>query len=54
MVDDNLFHDKAIIGLLDSFTRFLGICVEYNIKLHPLKSIIFSQSIRWCGRNYFR
>lgn len=46
MVHDNLFRDKTIIGLLESVTRFLGMNVEYNMKLHPLKNIIFCQSIR--------
>lgn len=49
-LDDILLHDRTVPGLIKSIRNLFGLCVQYNIKLHPAKSIMFAKSIRWCGR----
>ena len=45
-LDDILFHDPTIPGLLYSIRNFFAICIARNIKLHPLKCILFATKIR--------
>ena len=49
-LDDILLHAENTERLLMAIQKFFGLCVEYNIKLHPGKCTLFSKEIRWCGR----
>lgn len=49
-LDDCLLHSPTIPRFLDCIRRFLAYCAEYNWKLHPAKCILFTHSVRWCGR----
>ena len=49
-LDDILLHKSSISGLLESLQKFFAYCVEYNLKLHPSKCILYVTEIRWCGR----
>ena len=49
-LDDILLHNRTVKGLLQPIRTFLGVCVEWNIKLHPAKCVFFARSVRWCGR----
>lgn len=49
-VDDCLFHEATIESLLDDIRQFLEFCVKFNWKLHPRKCVLFTKSVRWCGR----
>ena len=45
-LDDILLHDRTVKGLLLAIQTFLGVCVEWNIKLHPAKYVFFARSVR--------
>lgn len=49
-LDDILLHSKTINDHLDGIRRLFDFCVEFNLKLHPLKCQLFRSTIRWCGR----
>lgn len=49
-LDDCLLHSPSISHYLVSIRRFLEYCAQYNWKLHPAKCVLFTRSVRWCGR----
>lgn len=49
-LDDCLLHATTIEDFLRCLRVFLQYCDDYNWKLHPQKCILFSRSVRWCGR----
>lgn len=48
-LDDTLLHTVSMSQLLKSFKNRFHYFVSYNLKLHPLKSVLTSNSIGWCG-----
>ena len=49
-LDDILLHSNTTDELLEGIQRLFAVCREHSIRLHPKKCILFSRSIRWCGR----
>lgn len=49
-LDDILAHAPTTIELLTAIRLFFELCSERNLKLHPAKCVLYSRSIRWCGR----
>lgn len=49
-LDDCLLHSPSVEHFLQCVRSFLSYCVEFNWKLHPAKCILFTKSVRWCGR----
>jgi Reverse transcriptase (RNA-dependent DNA polymerase) len=49
-LDDLLLHAASITDLFDYLRTFFTICRNYSLKLHPGKCVLFSASVRWCGR----
>jgi RNase H-like domain found in reverse transcriptase len=49
-LDDLLLHASSITQLLEHLRRFLTICRECNLKLHPGKCVLFAAEVCWCGR----
>lgn len=49
-LDDCLLHSHSIDHFLQCLQLFLSYCVSFNWKLHPAKCILFTTSVRWCGR----
>lgn len=49
-LDDILLHCENISDMPDSIESFFDMCAKYNLRLHPGKCVLFSSSVRWCGR----
>jgi Reverse transcriptase (RNA-dependent DNA polymerase)/RNase H-like domain found in reverse transcriptase len=49
-LDGLLVHATGEKALLDLLRKFLEICRDENIKLHPGKCNLFARTVRWCGR----
>lgn len=49
-LDDILAHGETVNDLLEAVEQLLKLCLAYHIKLHPAKTTLYSQLIRWCGR----
>lgn len=45
--NDILLHASTVNVLLESVRLFFALCVEYNIKLHPVKFIHLIEEGRW-------
>ena len=49
-LDDILLHASTTYHLLDIINIFFNFCRSHNLFLHPEKCILYTKSIRWCGR----
>lgn len=49
-LDDILLHHETFSGLLQAISDFFDTCASHRLRLHPGKCVLFSHSIRWCGR----
>ena len=49
-LDDILVHAPTIPELIEKLNALFDYCASYNLKLHPLKCILFATVVRWCGR----
>jgi RNase H-like domain found in reverse transcriptase len=49
-LDDLLLHATTIDQFLHYLRIFFTLCREFNIHLHPGKSVLFARAARWCGR----
>lgn len=49
-VDDCLFHAPSISELLSCLQSFLQFCSDFNLRLHPKKCVLYTTSVKWCGR----
>jgi len=49
-LDDILIHAPTVEKLFEFISMFFKLCVDYNIKLHPAKCILYTTEICWCGR----
>lgn len=49
-LDDCLLHESTVPRLLDVLRSFLEYCSDFNWKLHPAKFVLYTRSVRWCGR----
>lgn len=49
-LDDPLVYCAAAPKLLKIIDQFSTVCVDYNIKLHSFKNILFTEEIGKCGR----
>jgi transposase InsO family protein len=49
-LDDILIHAPAANLFIQAIEKFFSLCVQWNLKLHPAKCILYATEIRWCGR----
>lgn len=49
-VDDCLFHDETVDGVLLDLRAFFTFCQEFNWLVYPMKCDLFCLQARWCGR----
>lgn len=52
-LDDVLDHDKTVAEVLSRLPQFFSFCLEINLRLNPAKCVLYTTSIRWCGRIIF-
>lgn len=49
-LDDCLLHSASITEFPHYIRSFLSYGISFNFKLKPAKCILFTRSVRWCGR----
>jgi Reverse transcriptase (RNA-dependent DNA polymerase) len=49
-LDDCLLHTKTMDDLLETLNVSLKQCQEHELKLHASKCVLFSTTVRYCGR----
>lgn len=47
---DILIHEETVKKLQECIIAFFCLCMDFNIKLHRAKCVLFSTKICWCGR----
>eukprot|EP00171_Calliarthron_tuberculosum_P002705 IDg2705t1 len=47
VLHERQMHPQELIGVIG---KFLEICHQYNLKVHPKKCELYATSVRWCGR----
>lgn len=49
-LDDCLLHNTSAVNLLFTLRLFFDYCSTYNWKLHPSKCVLYTKTVKWCGR----
>lgn len=49
-VDDCLFHAPTATDLIKCLQSFFQFCSTYNLRLNPQKCVLYTTSVKWCGR----